>query len=77
MDEIITILFEENGNGMSFFVDFDKYKIDRINFREYTELRKKQITIIAYLAEIVYEIAISTRNNVSESPVFQTCLGIS
>jgi len=55
---------------------YQKYKIGKIKFRGYTELKKKQIIMITYLAELAYDIAISARDNVSDSPGFETCLGI-
>ena len=76
VDKIITTSFEESINGIFFFDEADINKIDKIKFRGYTELKKKQIIMITYLAELAYDIAISARDNVSDSPGFETCLGI-
>ena len=76
VDKIITTSFEESSNGIFFFDKADINKIGKIKFRGYTELKKKQIIMITYLAEISYDIVISARDNVSDSPGFETCLGI-
>ena len=76
VDKIITTSFEESINGIFFFDEADINKIGKIKFRGYTELKKKQIIMITYLAELAYDIAISARDNVSDSPGFETCLGI-
>ena len=76
MDKIITTSFEESNNEIFFFDEADINKIGKIKFKGCTESKKNQIIMITYLAEIAYDIAISARDNVSDSPGFETCLGI-
>jgi len=50
-------------------------KVDKTNFKGATSLQDKQLHIVGYLIELVYDLAISSKENVSESPGFETPLG--
>ena len=50
--------------------------MNKIKFRGFTKLNIKQTIMITYLAELAYDIAISTKDNFLDSPGFETCLGI-
>ena len=50
-------------------------KVEKTNFRGATSLQDKQLHVVGYLIELVYDLAISSQDNVSESPGFETPLG--
>jgi hypothetical protein len=48
----------------------------KIRFAGTQCLKEKQLHMVAYLCELAYDIALSPDHNVSESPGFETPLGI-
>jgi hypothetical protein len=50
--------------------------LQKLNFREGTPLEDKQLHMVGYLAELCYDLALAPKDNVSESPGFETPLGI-
>jgi len=51
-------------------------RVGSIGFKGCSTLEEKQLQMVGYLFEIVYDIMISPRDNVSRSPGFKTPLGI-
>ena len=47
-----------------------------IKFAGCDTLIQKQLHVVAYLLELVYDLMISPRDNVSRSPGFETCIGV-
>ena len=50
-------------------------KIKKTNFRGATTLEDKQLHMVGYMLELVCGLALSSDDNVSESPSFETPLG--
>jgi hypothetical protein len=50
--------------------------LQQLNFQAGTPLEDKQLHMIGYLAELCYDLALAPKDNVSESPGFETPLGI-
>ena len=51
-------------------------RVAAINFPGSLTLAEKQLHMAGYLFELVYDLVISPRDNVSRSPGFETPLGI-
>ena len=48
----------------------------KVNFRGCGNLHEKQLRMAAYLFELCYELCLAPSANVSESPGFETVIGI-
>ena len=55
--------------------EYDK-KIEKVNFSGCSSLKDKKIHMIAYLAELAYDLALDPSSNVSKNPGFETPLGV-
>jgi hypothetical protein len=51
-------------------------RIGAVNFANTKDLEAKQLHMVGYLCELVYDLALSPGDNVSQSPGFDTPLGI-
>ena len=61
--------------GIYSFDDVDKKNIAKVKFRNSTTIEQKQIEMIAYLLELVYDLCICMTDNVSVSPGFKPIIG--
>ena len=50
--------------------------IEKVNFRGAETVQEKQLHFVGYLLELCYDLALSSDQNVSRSPGFETPLGI-
>ena len=62
--------------GMFVFDEYDVTKINTMNLRGRSMWDTKAATMIAYLAELLYDIMISPIDNVSVNPGFESCHGV-
>ena len=49
---------------------------DAMNVSSCKTLRERQLVLISYLFELIYDVYISPQTNVSRDPGFESCLGI-
>jgi hypothetical protein len=47
-----------------------------VNFANAKDIKAKQLHMVGYLCELVYDLALTPGDNVSQSPGFETPLGI-
>ena len=64
-----------NSSGIFLFDEVDKENINEINFRGNLNEKEKKIELIAYLIELVFDLCISPKNNISSSPGFEVIFG--
>lgn len=50
--------------------------INKVNFPGCFTLQDKQLHMVGYVIELFYDLLISTSDNVSSSPGFETCIGV-
>ena len=50
--------------------------VEKVNFPGATSVRAKQLRMASYAFELLYDLMISPRSNVSQNPGFETCLGV-
>ena len=53
-----------------------KERVNRVGFNGLTTLKEKQLRIVGYAFELVYDLMISPLDNISKSPGFETPLGV-
>jgi hypothetical protein len=53
----------------------EKNMVRRINFRG-REGKEKVLELVAYQFELVYDLSLSSTDNMSENPGFESCLGV-
>jgi hypothetical protein len=51
-------------------------RIGAINFANAKDLKAKQLQMVGYLCELVYDLALAPGDNVSQLPGFETPLGV-
>ena len=73
VNKVISSDFEEGG---IFIYDNVNKRINATNKAGRNTTALKRIDVIAYLIELVYDLAISPVDNVSENPGFESCLNI-
>ena len=61
--------------GIFHFSEGKKKRIERVNFQGENTLKGKQLHCLGYLMELAYDLALASRDNVSSSPGFETCIG--
>jgi hypothetical protein len=66
-------------DGWVWNIEWSKEVLERIgavNFLGAKDLEAKQLHMVGYLCELVYDLALAPDQNVSQSPGFETPLGI-
>ena len=74
IDKIISSDYEEV--GIFIYNANENKRINASNKAGRNTTALKRIDVIAYLIELVYDLAISPVDNVSENPGFESCLNI-
>ena len=67
---------EYNNGGLFIYSDEEKERIHKLNMRGRATSALKTNDMVAYLIELGYDLALSSTDNVSENPGFESCLGI-
>ena len=75
-DSVMNTISEDASNGGIFSFDVvDKENIAKLNFRGHLTTKERARELVSYLLELVYDLAISPRDNVSKSLGFESILG--
>ena len=51
-------------------------RVDKVKFAGCSTRRDKQLHMVGYLLELGYDLLLAQQDNVSQSPGFETCLGV-
>ena len=74
--DVIKRLVNTKDGAMFIFDKHDEVRINKINLRGRSMWDTKATTTISYLAELSYDIMISSIDNVSVNPGFESCHGV-
>jgi hypothetical protein len=74
--ENIQPLHQTDGSGIFIWSNEMLERIGAVNFAGAKDLKDKQLHMVGYLCELVYDLALAPCDNVSQSPGFETPLGI-
>jgi hypothetical protein len=74
--ESIEALHQTDGSGIFVWSKEVLERIGAVNFSGAKDLEAKQLHMVGYLCELVYDLALAPDQNVSQSPGFETPLGI-
>jgi hypothetical protein len=74
--ENIQALHQTDGSGIFVWSKEVLERIGAVNFSGAKDLEAKQLHMVGYLCELVYDLALAPDDNVSQSPGFETPLGI-
>jgi hypothetical protein len=74
--ESIEALHRTDGSGIFVWSAEMLERIGAVNFQNAKDLKAKQLHMVGYLCELVYDLALAPGDNVSQSPGFETPLGI-
>ncbi len=69
-------LHQTDGSGIFVWSKEMLERICAVNFQKAKDLEAKQLHMVGYLCELVYDLALTPDDNVSQSPGFETPLGI-
>ena len=72
----IEVLLQTDGAGIFVWSKEMLERIGAVNFSNAKDLQAKQLHMVGNLCELVYDLALSPGDNVSQSPGFETPLGI-
>ena len=76
-DAVTTLLTTDIADGGIFvFSKEDKANIMSVNFRGKENWSEKAVEMVAYLLELILDIAISPKDNISSSPGFEVIFGV-
>jgi hypothetical protein len=74
--ENIEALHQTDGSGLFAWSPEMLERIGNVNFANAKDIKAKQLHMVGYLCELVYDLALTPGDNVSQSPGFETPLGI-
>ena len=74
--ENLEALLQTDGSGTFVWTPEMLERIDAVNFQNSKDLEAKQLHMVGCLSELVYDLALAPGDNVSQSPGFETPLGI-
>jgi hypothetical protein len=74
--ENIEALHQTDGSGLFAWSPEMLERIGTVNFANAKDIKAKQLHMVGYLCELVYDLALTPGDNVSQSPGFETPLGI-
>ena len=74
--EKLEALHQTDGSGIFVWSKEMLERIGVVNFPNAKDLKAKQLHMVGYLCELIYDLALTPGNNVSQSPGFETPLGI-
>jgi hypothetical protein len=74
--ENIEALHQADGHGIFVWSEEIIERIGAVNFANAKDLKAKQLHMVGYLCELVYDLALAPGDNVSQSPGFETPLGV-
>ncbi len=69
---IETLQKDYHRGGVFVYTEIERFMIGKVNFRG-RSLGEKYLDMVAYLFKIAYDVSLSPRNNVSNSPGFEGC----
>jgi hypothetical protein len=72
----IEALHRTDGSGIFVWSKEMLELIGKVNFANANDLKAKQLHMVGYLCELVYDLVLTPDDNVSQSPGFETPLGI-
>ena len=65
-----------NNCGIFAFTQKEKNRINNLNLRGRPNFKMKAVDMIAYLIELSYDLSISSVDNVSDNPGFESVIGV-
>ena len=72
----IEAIHQTDGSGIFIWTPEMLQRISTVNFANSKDIKAKQLHMVGYLCELVYDLGLAPGDNVSQSPGFETPLGI-
>ena len=63
-------------DGLFIWDEYSLKRIEKLQLSGCSNVREKQLVMVGYALELVYDLMIAVSDNVSQSPGFESCLGI-